>query len=764
MKEKIINFIVKFRWAIVILVPILSVLTFMSSMHKAGFETDWKIWFDEDSEIIKNYDHFKDSFGNDDMALVVIRNKKGIFNPAQIKNIQKITNLLWKTKKIARVDSITNFQHVYVNEEDKDEIIVQDLIPSDEKLSSEILKEKEKIALNEPDLVGRLISKDGKTTMIMARMVYSKQMDTKLIVKTNQDIEKIITDNSLDGVTYIQAGMPRYAKDFMDVIKSNMQIFVPLLLLCILVILALVFRNIWCVLLPILVIIFSLLITLGITFGIGYKLNTMSSMFPVFLIAIGIADSVHFMWLWIHSRQSGFDNKKAVLFSLNKNLLPAFLTSITTFFGFSTLGLSKIIPLQAFGAVTAIGVVIAFVISASFIPAFLLMLNPKVKAKKQKNENKIKFIENYTNFIIKHDKSIIAATTILIVFFVSGIKFASIDTDFLEQFSKESKMRQDVEFMEKNIGGTIPLEVIIDSKKEGGINEPEFLRKVEKFANEFKAKFQKISSNNSVINVLKRYEQLMHEGKASSYKIPDSKDLVSQYLLLYSLSLPQGMSMNTMFDVQKRYLRLTNMLDATSELEKIRMYKWTQHWWERAGYSATLEGATIISGFLRIELTNTMIKSILLAIAIVTFILFLTFRKRLYILASLAPNLLPLVMTIGLGGWLGINIDLGIAIVAVMIIGIAVDDTVHFLAKYQSARQNGEDVTQSLQTALLLSGNAIVITTLILVVGFGLFTLSDFAMYYNLGFVSSVALTSAMILDLAFLPALLHFLEKRKVS
>lgn len=760
MKQKIINFIVKFRWAIVILVPILSVLTFMSSMHKAGFETDWKIWFDKDSQIIKNYDHFKDSFGTDDTAMIVIHNKKGIFNPAQIKNIQKLTDLLWQTKSISRVDSLTNFQYVHVSDEDKDEIVVEDLIPENDTLEN--LKQKEKIALNEPDLVGRIISKDGKTTIIMAKLVYSKKLDTNKYVKLNDDINKILKENSLENTRYIQAGIQRYSKDFMTAIQRNMKIFAPLLLASVLVILALIFRNFWCVILPILVIIFSLLITLGITFGLGYKFNIMISMFPIFLIAIGIADSVHFMWLWIQRRKDGDDNKTAVLFSLNKNLLAAFLTSITTFFGFSTLGISSIIPLQAFGFITALGVVVAFVVSALFVPAMLLVLNPKVKVKKSSHENRLRWIENYTNFITKNDKPIIGITIVLILFFISGLMHVNVDTDFSKQFAEESQVRQDVNFVEKNMGGTIPVEVIIDSKKENGITDPEFLKTVDKFAHEFKDKYARVTNNHSIVNVLKKYEQLMHEGKASSYKVPDSKNLISQYILLYSLSLPQGMGINNMFDVQKRHLRLTNMILISSERQKLELYDWTRDWWSKTKYSASLEGATMISGFMRIELTNTMIKSILLAIALVTIILFISFRKKLYIVSSLAPNILPLIMTVGLGGWLGVDLDLGIAIVAVMIIGIAVDDTVHFLAKYQNARKSGESPTKSIQTALLLSGSAIVITTLILVVGFGFFLFSDLAMYQNFGFVSAASLLTAMVLDLVFLPALLYFLEKKR--
>lgn len=761
MRQTLVQMIIKLRWFIVTLVPILSIGIFYINMHKAGFETDWKIWFDKNSPIIKNYEHFKDSFGTDDMVMIVIHNEKGIFNQRQIKNIEKLTDLLWKTKNVSRVDSLTNFQNVYVDEKDKDEIVVRDLFTKGENLTTTQLRKKRKIALNDADLLDRIITKDGKTTVIYARMVYSQKLEVKKYLTINKEIQKIIDENSLDGVTYIEAGIAPYTEAFYDVTKSNMSIFSPLLLVSIFILLGVIFRNFWAVVIPLLVIVFSILLTLGIFFGVGFKLNTMTSMLPVFIIAIGIADSVHFIWLWIHQRRGGMANIDAVVYALEKNILPAFLTSLTTFFGFISLLISKIVPLQTFGIATALGVVIAFLISVSFVPAFLYIINPRIKVKLSEHKGAIDFVSRYTDFILKHDKAIVGFFTAIILFCGIGTAYVKVDTDFIKQFSDESKIRQDVTFIEKNLGGTIALETIINSKKSGGINDPKFLKLVDRFSSEFKKRFPAITSNHSIVNVIKKYEMLMHGGKKSFYKIPESKELVSQYLLLYSLSLPQGMGINDMFDVKRQYLRVTNLMNAISAKEKMQMFRWSKQWWSKTPYFASMEGSTVISSYLRIELTYTMIESIVTALILVTLILFVVFRQKIYIVASIVPNVLPLFVTFGLAGWIGIDLDLGVAIVSVMLIGIAVDDTIHFLAKYQGARKEQKSVSESVQYAFLLSGSAIIFTTIILVIGFGLFTFSDFAVYKNFGFLSATSLLSAMVLDLVFLPALLHILDVR---
>lgn len=289
------------------------------------------------------------------------------------------------------------------------------------------------------------------------------------------------------------------------------------------------------------------------------------------------------------------------------------------------------------------------------------------------------------------------------------------------------------------------------------------MKDVEKFKIEFKNHFSKVRHINSITDVVKKYNQLMNGNKKEFYKIPDSKELISQYLLLYSLSLPQGMGINDMMDTKNRYLRLTSMNNLASEQEKLKMYRWTEDWWKQnSKYSATLEGLTLVTAHMKIELTNTMIKSVLLALLFVTLIFWFTFKSKFYMLISAVPNIAPLLIAMGITGWIGINMDLGMAIVFVIIIGIAIDDTVHFLSKYKDAISKGYTTRDAIEKALLLSGSAIVITTVILVTALGIFLLSDFTIYSNFGFVSSIALFCAMILDLLLLPASLSYMSKIK--
>ncbi|RXJ81166.1 RND family transporter [Arcobacter sp. F2176] len=762
-KEKLAHNIIKYRWSIAILIPILIIIIFALNIHKAGVETDWKIWFDKDSKVMKNFTHFKETFGSDDRIMIVLSDKNSIFKKDILKNIKTITESLWQTKLIARVDSITNYQYSHVSKEDEDEIIVEDFIDNIYSLTKKDLEEKKEIAISDPQTKNLLISADGKSAIIIARIVYKENIKANDYITLYNASKKLIEENKIKGVEYHIVGVPAFTDAFINAIKSNFIMFMPLLFICIVVLLALIFRNIWAVVLPLTIVILTILFIAGFSFGLGYKLNTLTSMFPIFVIAIGIADSIHIFWVWIHKRKEGLNNEESIVFSINKNFTPALITSLTTFVGFLSLGVSKIIPLQAFGIVVASGAIIAFILSILFLPAMLSILNPKIKEQKQKVYKTHERIKSYTNFVVKNDKAIIISCLIVISICFIGLKDTTIDTDFLKQFSKTTDIRKSTDFVEKNIGGTISMEIIIDSKKASGINKPDFMKDVEKFKIEFKNHFSKVRHINSITDVVKKYNQLMNGNKKEFYKIPDSKELISQYLLLYSLSLPQGMGINDMMDTKNRYLRLTSMNNLASEQEKLKMYRWTEDWWKQnSKYSATLEGLTLVTAHMKIELTNTMIKSVLLALLFVTLIFWFTFKSKFYMLISAVPNIAPLLIAMGITGWIGINMDLGMAIVFVIIIGIAIDDTVHFLSKYKDAISKGYTTRDAIEKALLLSGSAIVITTVILVTALGIFLLSDFTIYSNFGFVSSIALFCAMILDLLLLPASLSYMSKIK--
>jgi len=754
--KKFVNIIIRFRWFIVIFIPAIAILI-AYQLRYAEFDGSYRIWFEKESKSLTQYDAFKNIFGNDDSIIIVFKDENGIFNKKALHVIDRVTEKLWQTKYIARVDSLTNYQYVHQSPDDVDDILVDNFIEDIDTLTPQALKEKEKIALREELLVGRIISKDAKTTMIVGRLTPKAGSTRGASKHIMQDIKRYIADENASGYHFYLAGGPVVNTTFSSLAQYDVKTFTPLVLLIALLLLWLIFRNLSGVILTLLVVIFTFSIVLALQTIFGYKLNNFTANMPVFIIAIGIADAMHLFWVYLLARRKGIENYEAIYITLEKNFLPALLTSLTTAVGFASLGISEIVPIKTLGIATANAAILAFILTILFIPAALAILNIKVKVKQepaQKNSVAL-FAKKYAAFIIKHTNKILLITSLLFAFFAFGFLYLKVDSNAVRYFREDVPFRSTVSMIEKNLTGPMSYEIIIDSKKQDGIKEPAFMQMVERFSNAFKAKFPEARHTSSLVNVVKKFNEVIDNNKS----IPQSKNLIAQYLLLYSLSLPQGMEINDKMDVDERLLRLTasmNVVDTSKDLE---MIQWIEQWWRDKPYDAAVNGQTVMFAHMQQDVSDTLIESILLAIGVTSFFMFFIFRSIKMIPLFLIPNILPIILVIGIMGWLDITIDLGVAISGAIILGIAIDDTIHFLVKYKEARKKGLSFEDALAYVMQYAGIAMVLTTVVLSSAFIVFRLSQFMLNANFGLVTAVALLIALLVDLLFLPALLNLID-----
>ncbi|RUM63263.1 MAG: hypothetical protein DSZ05_08820, partial [Sulfurospirillum sp.] len=325
-------------------------------------------------------------------------------------------------------------------------------------------------------------------------------------------------------------------------------------------------------------------------------------------------------------------------------------------------------------------------------------------------------------------------------------------------FDKDVEIRKSTDFMQQNLTGPMAYEIVVDSGGKNGIKDPKFLKTVQRFYDAYQEKFPDIRHMMSLMDVVKRFNLVMNESDA----IPEDQNLIAQYLLLYSLSLPQGMEINDKMDIEERLLRVTaqvNIVDTSKDLE---MIAWAEKWWKNTPYSATVNGQTEMFAHMQKDVTDTLIYSMSLAILLVSIVMFLIFRNLRLIGVFLIPNILPIVLVLGVMGWLGINIDLGVAVSGAIILGVAVDDTIHFLVKYFEARKKKLSVEEAFDYVLKYAGQAILFTTIILSVAFAIFMGSKFTPNFNFGIVTASALIIAFVVDMILLPALLSVSEKQK--
>jgi predicted RND superfamily exporter protein len=751
-----INFLQKFKWAIVIIVPLI-VFGLATNLKHLEIDGSYRIWFEKDSKTLTDYDKFRNEFSNDDGIVIVFKDDNSIFNTKALGSIQRITEALWEVPHIDRVDSITNYQHVHAEADKPDDVLVDDFIMEDlSEATQSYLKERQEVATSDSIIVDRFISNDGTTTMIFARLEANANENGDISAEMMGYVNTIINaEENATGYKYWLNGGPPMTQAFVDIAGHDAMVFTPLVFLASMILLFMLFRRVSGALVPLAVVLFTFLSVLAVQTLLGYKLNNFTANIPVFIVAIGIADAVHIYSLWLMGKKEGMENFEAVRHSLHKNFLPILLTSVTTTVGFSTLAVSNIVPVATLGIATASGAVLAFVISVLWMPSVLLLLNKNIEVEKVEKEKVKSF--GYGKFIVNNDKKIIIFGTLIVAVLGLGLLFVKVDSNTIKYFDKEVEIRKSSEFTMDNLTGSMSYILIADSGKVDGIKDPEFLRTIEKFYADYTLMFPKdVRHVSSLLDTIKRYNKIMDNKE----EIPKDRNLVAQYLLLYSMGLPQGMEITDQMDFEQRKLRITVLTNIVDNTKDMKMINFAKEWWAKTPYAMTLTGQTAMYAYMAKDVTATLIYSLSLTILIVSIMMLLIFKRLKILWILLLPNLLPVILVIGVMGWLGLTIDMGVAIAGAIIIGVAVDDTIHFLVKYFDARKRGLNMVETFDEVLHYAGRAIFFTTIVLSLSFSIFAFSTFTPNQNFGIVTAIALVLALIIDLLYLPALLHMADK----
>ena len=734
-------------WAVILVTLLLSY-----SLKNIAYEGSYRIWFDADSKIITSYDAFRDTFGGDDTFVVAFEDKEGIFRPKPIQTILKLTREFKKIKGVQKVDSLTNYQYIRSEEDD---IIVEDFIED-----TVALPEKKALALKDSLIVNHLISKNGKTTLIAVKLSTRQGSNEAVNIAVMKELQQILKQTQKEtGYRFYLSGVPAITASLVTVSQHDAFLLMPLAVIIVVLMLWLLFRDVMGVIVPSAVIVFTFLIVLSIQMLLGYKLNNFTVNIPSFISAIAIADAMHLFLAWVYYRKQGLKNKEAVTVALQKNFLPIAMTSFTTATGFATLGLSAIEPIATLGLAITSGALIAFVLSVTLAPAILLTRKEE-QSVKPVHFLDLSHIKGYGTFIKRHDKKIILFFTGLFLIAGYGLSHTKVDSNSIKYFSPNTVVRSGSDFIEKHITGPMVYEVVIDSSKKEGIKDPIFLTQIIAFEKALKTRYPTVRFGISLKDIIMRMQKVLNPNAPTL--LPDEKNLVAQYLLLYSMSLPQGMEINDQVDTNERYLRLTlntNIQDTSKDLE---MIAWIKEWWHaHAPYAADVQGQTAIFAYMQSSVTDTLIVSIASTLLIVMAAMFLIYRNLKMLLLFVLPNVAPLLLVAGVMGYLNIPIDIGVAISAAVILGIAVDDTIHFFSKFFDAIKE-KPFEESIDYVISHSGNAMILTTLILSLTFAVFGVSSFIPNVNFAIVTVIALNIALLLDLLLLPALLSLFYGNK--
>lgn len=726
-----------------------------------SFSNDYRLFFSQENPQLKAFEDLQNTYTKSNNVVIVIAPKnKNVFTQETLKVIEELTETAWQTPYSTRVDSITNFQHTYAEDDD---LIIEDLVINAEHFSNNDLQSIRKIALNEPLLVNKLVSPQGHVTGINVA-VYLPEKEAHLATPKVMSFIRAFTNTAQKqhpDIDFYLTGIVAMNNALQEHTEADLKTLVPATFLVAALGLALLLRSISSTISTVLVVLFSVTAAMGLSGWIGIVLTPSSIGAPTIIATLAIADCVHLISNFLIAFRDNTDKQTAMIESLNLNFKPILLTSVTTAIGLLTLNFSDAPPLRDLGNIAAIGVIAAFFLSVTLLPA-LMMIIPVRNTSTRKTNTSMRFL---SNFVIAQRSRLLWGMSLLIIVLAASIPQNQINDEFHKFFGENTDIRLATDFTDNNLTGIYEIHYSLAAGEPGGISSPQFLKTLEDFTTWYREQ-PNVVHVQSILDIMKRLNKNLHYDDPSWYRIPDQRELSAQYLLLYEMSLPYGLDLSDQINIEKSAIRFTVTLNNLSTNELLSLEHRAQQWLREntPAYMQT-EGASSPIMFAHIgqrNIRSTLIGTVI-ALAFISLILIFALRSFKIGLISLIPNLAPATMAFGLWGLTVGQIGFAMSIVASMSLGIIVDDTVHFLSKYLYARrEKGMPPEQAIHYSFSTVGKALWVTSLVLVSGFLVLSLSDFAFNSGTGSLMAMTIICALVADFFLLPPLLMKLDHKR--
>ncbi len=763
------NQVIKNRVFILTFTVLLVIASIFSiSKNPIGVNNSNEMWFLEGDPTLLAHDKMRDLFGSTESLVVGIeaRSKdKDLFTLETIRMIEEIHAMLEEHAVVEKVDSLARYQRTY----NRDGIVATDYIFEDIENLEDNLDHLDaaRIAMQDENLaLDTLISEDFRHTRIIARTEYIVNgLDHKL---------KVVTDlrNFINEMGYLEkgydikfGGQPVLNERFTVISNSDAAWLNPTVAVIMMIVLGVVFRSLTGILAPWVVIGTAVTIMTGLQAYLGYNITPVNQALIPITMLLGMACTVHVMSEFYSLRTLSKLTASDASRELIKNLFkPIFFTQFTTSIGFAALYVTKLSPVREFSLLATILPMIIFILSMTSLPAALSFLSRLSLATKKAYDNDwlTRVTSSLPNFSYENRFSILVVGLLFISVSFFSATYIKVDTNIFKFFKSDLKISKDLMYFDREFKGSSNIDMMLDSESEEGIKEPEFLTKLDALE-AFLEKQEKSGKIVGYLDQLKQIRKAFSDNKQEYYKIPDSKSMTSQLLLLFENSGPDD-DLSDIKDFDEQFTRIT--------LPTINM--------DASEYNQFLDDMmrTINNDFPDLNVTPTgpmvmfqaqneytdkgISQSFMLSLTFISVVLFIIFWSIKYGAIAVFPAVVPIVFAGGCFAMLGKDLNLGSLIVGAMTMGIAIDDCIHVVSRYKLARSTGSSVEHSIKRAMTESGRAIITTSLALVIGFSTFLFARLVPMIDIGWLTTVIFTLALLGCLLFIPALLFIFEKEE--
>lgn len=772
MWQQLGSFVLKNRLIlIVLLLGATAIMGYQASKVQMSYEFARAI--PTDNPKYQAYIAFKKQFGEDGNMLVVGVQTDRLFQQPVFESYRQLQKDLKKIRGVETILGVPGAVNL-VKDSSSEKLLSQRIFP-DSTASQAVIDSGYALFRSLPFYRGLLYNPDTQSWLMALGMNKDIMASPERSIVVKNVVDRVEEFAQMHQVEMHYSGLPLIRTQMADRIAMEMKwlLFGSLLLSA--VILLLFFRSISAMLISLAVVIMGVVWSVGIQVTIGYKITLLTALIPPLIVVIGIPNCIYFLNKFHVSWNEKGNQREAICTMVGKMGIVTLFCNIAAAIGFAVFALTKSAVLQEFGVVAGISIMVIFLISFIFIPVVLSYLPPPKDRHTKYLENKWlqAILDRLERWTLNHRKLIYGLTVMITVVAVLGILRLKSEGFIVDDLPKTDRLYTDLKFFEEHFKGVMPLEIVVDTKIKNGLRRQplQLFERIDSLTTYINS-LPEMARPLSVVEGMKFARQAYYDGDSSNYGLPNSFDIgfLAGYLNMKGSDNKDdqmGRLVQSFMDENKQQTRISvNMKDVGSKrlpelLNSIEAK--TSQYFDSSQYRVTLTGGSITFLEGSTFIINGLKESIFWAFLLIALCMLYLFKSGKILLCSLIPNLVPLVITAGVMGWVGVPLKPSTVLIFSVALGIAIDITIRFLVNYKQEQGGSEQDRQRIVIETIHStGISIIYTSLVLIAGFVIFCFSGFGGTQGLGWLTSLTLVIATITNLVLLPALLIDLTKTR--
>ncbi|MCG8537683.1 MAG: MMPL family transporter [Pseudomonadales bacterium] len=730
----------------------------------------------EESDVIQSYIAFKEIFGRDETFVITVESEDPYTQTFATQLHQLQQQLLDEVPHIAKVDSLANARHTHGED---DTLYVDELLPETLPTDQAEIEKLRNYALNNENYRNFLISEDGHLIALVVRLNsfhYIKdengELHRKYLEETDmvEAYEKLVTIvDSYRGVisdeVELTGGMP-ISLVLSELTRRDFVVLSGLANLIIGIVLFLIFKRVSGVVMPLVIMAFGVTVTMSFMALFGTPIQVSTSILPAFLLSVCVGDSIHLLTIFYRHFDEGDEKIHALSKALGHTGLAMLFTSVTTAAGLLSFASSDLTMVAALGVYGAIGSVVAFMLSVTVLPCLIALL-PIKRRRLQTNEHKAmhQFLSWCARFSVRYAKVIVPVGTLLLVASVliaSQIKFSHYPMAWLPQ---DNPYTIAIKKFEERMGSTVSVEVVLDTGVDRGILNPGFLRAIDEVQQEvvnWDTEEYQIAKAISITNIIKETNRALHDNDEAHYGIPDDPQLISQELFLVEMDEPDDL-----YNVVDKDYRIVRLTVTSNWFDGVYMEPFLKRLEDRIqeavgeyNVDITFTGLSPIMGVTFGKMLISTAQSYGLAAISITLMMVLLIGNVKLGLLSMIPSLLPILTVLAAMQLMGIPLDMLTMLIGSIAIGLTVDDNIHFMHGFRRLYLKTGDPAYAIERTLLSTGRAMLITSIVLSLGFLVYIQAQMTTMVSFGIITAVCIVLALLASYLVAPALMVLANK----